>query len=197
MRSIQSETGKLESVILRSVQNSFLNQEKIDQEWQKLHYLDRPDYQRAVGEYEFFRQLFITHQIDIIEAPAAELLTMDSIYVRDSTFVCDDGAVLCRMGKTDRIPESESMRSVYKSQGITVLGEIKAPGKLEGGDILWLDNHTLAVGQGYRTNAAGIEQLRDFTRDCVDEIIVVPSPHWNGPTDVFHLMSVVSPLDTN
>jgi N-dimethylarginine dimethylaminohydrolase len=50
------------------------------------------------------------------------------------------------------------------------------------------------VGRGYRTNDEGIEQLRALLADGVDELLVVPSPHWNGPTDVFHLMSVISPL---
>jgi N-dimethylarginine dimethylaminohydrolase len=51
------------------------------------------------------------------------------------------------------------------------------------------------VGRGYRTNEAGIGQLRDLVRDCVDEVVVVPLPHWRGPEDVFHLMSIVSPID--
>ena len=28
----------------------------------------------------------------------------------------------------------------------------------------------------------------------MDEIVTVPLPHWRGPGDVFHLMSVISPL---
>ncbi len=59
----------------------------------------------------------------------------------------------------------------------------------------WIDQRTLAVGRGYRTNDAGIRQLRDLVRDCVDEVVVVPLPHWHGPADVFHLMSIVSPVD--
>src|SRR5437870_5437780 len=68
-------------------------------------------------------------------------------------------------------------------------------GTVEGGDVCWIDQRTLAVGRGYRTNDAGIRQLRDLVRDCVDEVVVVPLPHWHGPADVFHLMSMVSPVD--
>src|SRR5437879_57547 len=62
-------------------------------------------------------------------------------------------------------------------------------------DVRWIDERSLAVGRGYRTNDAGIRQLRELVRDCVDEVVVVPLPHWRGPEDVFHLMSIVSPID--
>ena len=52
---------------------------------------------------------------------------------------------------------------------------------------------TLAVGRGYRTNDEGIRQLQALLGSDV-EVVVVPLPHWQGPSDVFHLMSMISPL---
>ena len=66
---------------------------------------------------------------------------------------------------------------------------------LEGGDVVWLDERTLAVGRGYRTNDEGIRQLKELTSDIIDEYVVVPLPHWKGPEDVMHLMSLISPVD--
>ncbi len=66
---------------------------------------------------------------------------------------------------------------------------------MEGGDVAWVGPGTLAVGRGYRTNEEGIRQLGDLVGDAADEILVVPLPHWKGPADVFHLMSIFSPLD--
>jgi N-dimethylarginine dimethylaminohydrolase len=60
---------------------------------------------------------------------------------------------------------------------------------------VWLDHRTLAVGRGYRTNDDGVAQLRALLADSIDDLIVVPLPHWRGPADVFHLMSLVSPVD--
>ena len=74
-------------------------------------------------------------------------------------------------------------------------GAIQPPGRLEGGDVVWLDDRTIAVGRGYRTNDEGIAQLRRLLGESVDEVIVVALPHWRGPGDVFHLMSIVSPVD--
>jgi N-dimethylarginine dimethylaminohydrolase len=78
---------------------------------------------------------------------------------------------------------------------VPIRGRITGAGRLEGGDVCWINPGTVAVGRGYRTNDAGIGQLRDLLAGCVDEVIVVALPHWRGPEDVFHLMSIVSPID--
>ncbi len=74
------------------------------------------------------------------------------------------------------------------------MGSIDGNGRLEGGDFVWLDESTCAVGHGYRTNAEGIRQLKVILGPEI-EVIEVPLPHYKGPDDVFHLMSFVSPLD--
>jgi N-dimethylarginine dimethylaminohydrolase len=78
---------------------------------------------------------------------------------------------------------------------VSVVGEIRRPGCLEGGDVVWLDARTVVVGRGYRTNDDGIRQFRELLGDTIDDLIVVPLPHWRGPNDVFHLMSMLSPVD--
>jgi N-dimethylarginine dimethylaminohydrolase len=77
---------------------------------------------------------------------------------------------------------------------VPVIGAIASPGRLEGGDLVWINETTVAIGEGYRTNAAGIAQFRSFLPAHV-ECLTVPLPHWRGPSDVFHLMSMLSPVD--
>ncbi len=98
------------------------------------------------------------------------------------------------MGKPARENEPAAQRRAFEALGITVAGAIEPPGQIEGGDVVWFDERTVAVGRGYRTNDAGIEQFRDLLGPGVD-VIVVPLPHYRGPADVFHLMSIVSPVD--
>ena len=76
-----------------------------------------------------------------------------------------------------------------------MLGSIDPPGSVEGGDLTWLDERTLAAGHGYRTNAEGLHQLHALLEDAIDELLIVPLPHWRGPDDVMHLMSLISPID--
>ena len=56
---------------------------------------------------------------------------------------------------------------------------------------------TLAVGRGARTNDEGIRQLRALLDGSFDELIVVPLPDWPGQHDVMHLMSLISPVDSD
>src|SRR4029453_3486230 len=94
--------------------------------------------------------------------------------------------------ETEPVAQAEADRTL----GDRILGTIVPPGRVEGGDVAWLDSRTLAGGRGYRTNDAVIAQLRQMFGPSI-ELVVVPLPHWRGMTDVFHLMSFLSPVDHN
>ena len=99
------------------------------------------------------------------------------------------------MGKDQRVSEVEEVKSYFKSLNIPILGQIMRPGKLEGGDVVWINEKTVAIGEGYRSNAEGIRQFKKFLGDDIENIITVALPHWNGPSDCLHLMSNLSPID--
>jgi len=117
--------------------------------------------------------------------------------VRDAVVVSDKGAILCRMGKAQRRGEPDASGRFFAAAGLPIAGRIEGSGRLEGGDVVFLDSRTVAVGQGYRTNGEGIRQLRQILGESVDEVIAVPLPHGSGPDDVLHLMSLLSPLDAD
>ena len=121
---------------------------------------------------------------------------MDSIYVRDAAVVCDRGVILCSMGKTQRSDEPAAQGRFYEEIGVPIAGRIEPPGTLEGGDVAWLDDKTLVVGRGYRTNDDGIRQLGALL-EGIAEVVPVHLPHHKGPSDVFHVMSVWSPIDND
>ena len=64
-------------------------------------------------------------------------------------------------------------------------------------DIVWLDSHTLLVGHGYRTNPAGITQMREMLKPHVVGVLTAPLPYGPGPSACLHLMSLISLLDEN
>jgi N-dimethylarginine dimethylaminohydrolase len=128
--------------------------------------------------------------------PADPNTGLDSIYARDATIICDRGVILCHMGKAARKTEPDAQETAFGSLGLPMLGAIGGEGTLEGGDVTWLDSETIAVGRGYRTNGEGIRQLRGILEPEI-EVIEVALPHWRGPGDVFHLMSVLSPIDND
>jgi N-dimethylarginine dimethylaminohydrolase len=191
----QSEIGTITRLLLKHARAAFRDAGHIAAEWQPLNFTAAPDLARAADEYDQFVDLLGTAGCEFTMLPEADSVALDSVYVRDASVVCDRGAILCSMGKRQRAAEPAVQETHLRACGYPILGSIRPPGRLEGGDVLWLDDRTLAVGRGYRTNDDGIAQLRALLGDSVDELLVVPLIHWRGPTDVFHLMSIISPVD--
>jgi len=192
-----SEYLKLASVYLKSAKNSFLSEEELSEHWETLQYLSKPNFKKSLEEYAAFQTFFREKNISTCFFPINKKTKIDSIYCRDASIATDFGIIICNMGKQGRIHEPYAQLEAYKMNNVNILGEIKFPGTLEGGDVAWLDQHTLAVGHTYRTNEEGISQLEGLLQPKGIEIIVVELPHYKGKSDVFHLMSILSPVDKN
>jgi N-dimethylarginine dimethylaminohydrolase len=190
----QSDVGRLRRVVVKHVRDAFVDEAAIDRQWQDLNYYGRPDLPRAIEEYDRFVELMSRFDIAVDFLPVDSKVGMDSLYPRDTTITTDRGVILCNMGKPQRRTEPEAIAAFLRLRQTKILGTISGAGSIEGGDVTWLDPRTLAVGRGYRTNDEGIRQLKQLLGPDV-EVITVPLPHWKGPGDVFHLMSMISPLD--
>jgi N-dimethylarginine dimethylaminohydrolase len=191
-----SDIGKIKTLFIKNVQQAFISDAHIEQHWKELNYLGKPTLDKAVEEYAGFEDILKKLGADIFYFPEDDTVNMDSVYCRDAAVATDAGMILCNMGKEARKQEPLAQRKAFEANGFKILGSITAPGTLEGGDVAWLDEHTLAVGHGYRTNAEGIRQLTALLKPLNVEVITVPLPHYKGPSDVFHLMSILSPVDT-
>jgi len=134
-------------------------------------------------------------RVEFIDQDADELA--DACFTHDPSLVTDRGAVLLRMGKDLRQGEVELHAEAYQTHDVPILGRIKAPGTVEGGDCLWLDERTLAVGCGYRTNEAGINQLRSILAPLNIEVLSYDLPVLAGPHACLHLMSLISIVDVD
>ena len=195
--SSHSESGKLTSLFLKKASAAFINDAHISQHWASLNYLEKPLIEKALAEYEAFEKILKDNGSQIFYFPEDSSVNMDSIYCRDAAIATTKGMIICNMGKEGRKNEPLAQQKAYEAAGIPVLGVIKAPGTIEGGDVAWLDDNTLAVGHTYRTNEQGIQQLTNLLKPLGVKVITAPMPHYKGPSDVFHLMSVLSPIDTN
>jgi N-dimethylarginine dimethylaminohydrolase len=195
--SSHSESGKLNSLFIKKASAAFINDEHITKHWEALNYLGKPNIDKALVEYDAFEKILKDNGAQIFYFPEDASVNMDSIYCRDAAIATSKGMIICNMGKEGRINEPAAEQRAFEANGIPVLGVITAPGTLEGGDVAWLDNKTLAVGHTYRTNEEGIRQLTNLLAPLGVTVMSVPMPHYKGPSDVFHLMSVLSPVDNN
>jgi N-dimethylarginine dimethylaminohydrolase len=189
-----NEFDPLHTVAIRSAEEAFCSTSKVASEWQALRFHSQPDVEKAFEEYGEFKRILEAQGAALIELPGRDELTLDAIYARDATIVTPGGMILCNMGRKTRAHEPGANATAYEAQGFSILGEIRAPGTLEGGDFIWLNENAAAIGLGPRTNQDGIDQLKELLGPKV-ELHIVPLPAPGHPEDVFHLMSMISPLD--
>ena len=135
--------GQLKRVAIRDVDAAFVSDAKIDTEWRDLNYHSRPDLALARKQYAAFAQALKNSGAEVIKLPSAAGLTMDSIYTHDALVVTPNGLVMPRMGKAQRRKEAEVNGETLAKLGFPNGGSIGGEGKLEGGDLVCLDEHTL------------------------------------------------------
>ncbi len=193
--STLSEVSRLQHVVLKHPRDAFVDEATIAAQWQRLNFVGPPDLARATDEYDRFVSAIRSAGAQVTFLPRDDRTTLDSVYVRDASIVSPRGLILCTMGKAARTGEPAAQRDALATvqPSIPIAGEITAPGTLEGGDVVWLDDTTIVVGRGYRSNDEGIRQLSALVGDRV-RVVVVPLPHWHGQSDVMHLMSLISPV---
>ena len=182
-------TPPLKRVIMRAPGDS-LRQAKAE-DW---HYGPGFNGNRAIEQFGIFAGLISASGTEIIWIEDSGDGLADAMFTHDPSLVTDKGAVILRMGKPGRMAEPDLHEAAYKAAGIPILGRIEAPGCVEGGDCVWVDATTLAVGRGVRTNQAGIEQLGEILAPLGVSVLGFDLPLGNGADACLHLMSVVSPL---
>lgn len=186
----QSMVGKLRQVVVRAPDRSFADADP--EEW---HYASQPDFDGAVAEHRAF--------VDILEKAGVELIwhdgplpgLADAIFTHDSALVTNHGSIILRMGKKLREGEEEAMARLLSKIGIPELGRLQGDGRAEGGDLLWLDEQTLAVGVGFRTNSEGAAQLAQILAPVGVSVLAYDLPYYQGPDACLHLMSLISMID--
>jgi len=163
--------------------------------WQAYGWRSEPDPGAMVAEHEAFRALLAESGAEVVLAETPHGPDPDAIYTYDPAIVADTGAILLRPGKEGRRGEPDAMGADFVEAGVPIAGRLDAPALAEGGDTVWLDEQTLLVGRGYRTNDEGIRSLRELLPGV--DVIAFDLPHYHGASEVMHLMSFLSPLDVD
>lgn len=191
----QSMVGKIKSIVIKHPRDAFISQENLDENAAKYNYIGVPDYEKTLEEYAEFEKIIRDNVENVYYLPRDERAGLDSVYAHDTVKITEKGAIILNMGKEVRRGETGATKDFLQSIGVPILGEITGEGRVEGGDVLWLDERTIAIGRSYRTNDEGIRQMKELTKDVVDEFIVVDLPHANGEEEILHLMSLISLVD--
>jgi N-dimethylarginine dimethylaminohydrolase len=182
----QNMTALLRRVLVRPPGNDFSR-------WREYGWRGEPDPGRIAAEHDGLCAALEAAGAEVVLADPAADGNLDAVYVFDPVITCDAGAILLRPGKKARRTETNELRAAFEAAGIPIAAELTEPALAEGGDTMWLDETTLVVGLGYRTNEGGAAQLAEALPGV--EVITVDLPHYHGRGEVMHLLSLISPLD--
>jgi len=180
-------TGTLRRVLLRPPRSDELAH------WREFGWRAAPDADTIAREHAELCALLARIGVEVVLAEEPVPGDPDAIYAYDPVLIGPEGALLLRIGKPGRMAEAEALVPALTAAGIAIAARMEAPATADGGDMFWLDERTLLVGRGYRTNDEGIESLRALLPDT--DVIAFDLPHLRGRAAVLHLMSLVSPLD--
>jgi dimethylargininase len=161
--------------------------------WREYGWRAEPDLARLTLEHGAFCTALTAGGAEVVLAETPVPGDPDGIYVFDPAIVSNSGAIVLRPGKEGRLAETDAIAADFEHAGVPVAARLVAPELADGGDTIWLDDRTLLVGRGYRTNDEGIRALQA----ALPEVAVVPFdlPHLHGAEVVLHLLSLLSPLD--
>ena len=192
-----SMVGTLQRVLVCAPESAGWNDPERVTQARNLGYPRPPVFELAEAQHRKLCQILQETGAEVSYLPPSPDLTLDAVYTHDASLATDFGLIAMHPGKSNRVAEAARHREFCAGLGIPTLGDVKAPGKTEAGDMVWLDERTLLIGLGYRTNREGIQQMRDLLKPHGVEVLAAPLPYGPGPSACLHLMSLFSVLDEN
>ena len=159
------------------------------------HYASRPDLERAQQEHDELMTILRQEGAEVHFHQTQLPDHADAVFVHDPALVTDKGAIVLRMGKELRRGEEPALGSCLEQHGVPIHATLHGDATAEGGDLMWIDENTLAVGVGFRTNGEGLRQLREVLSSQGVQVIPFDLPYHHGADSCLHLMSLISVVD--
>lgn len=186
----QSMVAPLRTVLVKRPDDAFAVSDPVA--W---HYTARPELAKAQQEHDALVALLRQGGAEVVYHDEPQPDHADAIFAFDPAIVTDQGAIILSMGKPQRRGEEAAMARRFEQLGVPILYTLQGEARAEGGDLLWVDHDTLAIGLGFRTNIEGARQLRDALSGIGVKVIPVELPYYTGPGACLHLLSLISIVD--
>lgn len=184
----QNMVGRLRRVLVRRPDEAFANADPA--EW---HYSAQPDLAEAQREHDEFAAILRAAGAEVVYHDEPLPGMADAIFVQDPATVTDAGAVILSMGKPLRRGEGAAMARGLEAAGVPIHASLDGDARAEGGNLLWIDKHTLAAGVGLRTNPEGVRQLAGAVASLGVEVVPIQMPQdASDPNACLHLLSFIS-----
>ena len=162
--------------------------------WKEYGWRSEPNPAGLLREHERFCSIVEDAGADVVVAEPLDD-DPDAVFTFDPALVTENGAIILRPGKAGRRTEPAVAARDLERAGVPVAATVEEPSVAEGGDFIRLDEGTLLAGRGYRTGDTGIDAVAQALPGV--ETLAFDLPHWHGEGEVMHLLSLLSPLDTD
>lgn len=186
---VRSSVGTLERVAVR---RPLTGGPDVVAQYEGAHW-QTPDLDRLAAQHAGFVQTLRDLGSEVVELDPVPGLP-DAVFVYDPAFVIPSGTVVFQAAKKARVGEGEQLAAGLEQAGVPTIGRLVGDATADAGDMFWLDEDTVAIGRGYRTNQAAIDQMRGILAADGVAVEQFDLPHDMGPEYCLHLMSVISPI---
>ncbi len=186
----QSMIAPLKRVMIRRPDQAFGNADPV--QWHYTQPINLPEAQR---EHDALAAMLKQAGAEVIYHDVPLPQHADAIFVFDPSLITNAGAILLSMGKPLRRGEEAAQREMFERLGIPIYASLSGEARAEAGDMLWIDERTLAVGCGFRTNAEAVRQLRAALQPIGVSVLAYDLPYFTGPEACLHLLSLISIVD--
>jgi len=168
--SVRSEIAPLEHALVHEPGSEFT--QVVDPDawgWRGL-----PRLEQACKEHRALVDALEDAGVTVHELAGAGDGLANSLFVHDVGFVIEGGAVIGNMANQIRQGEEQLLTERLVEFGVPIYHTVHGPGWFEAGNVVWLDEETVAVGRSMTTNGEGIDQVRTVLETYGIELIEVP-----------------------
>jgi len=138
------------------------------------------DINKMMHEHNLLVEAYLENGVDTEFLPA-DKVRPNSVFARDFGGCVQEGFILGRFREHLRDKEHVDYKAKMEELGIPVIVECKE-GLFEGGDFMFLNEHTIALGMFARTNEKGYKEIKKGLDPYGYEVIPVP-----GKPEYLHL----------
>lgn len=165
---VKNGTGVLKKVLVSKP--DYLKAAKINEIAKKWDY--ELDIEKMRKEHEAFVEAYRNNGVEVAFLDSNEGRP-NSVFARDFGSCIKEGYILGNFKLPLRYQEHDDYKKRMEELGVPMVAEIKN-GLFEGGDFMFLNEHTIALGMADRTNEEGYLEMKQQVEPLGYEIIPVP-----------------------
>ena len=148
--------------------------------------LEIPDWKLALQQHDALAQAYRDQGVSVHYVEPEGVPPPNQIFCADLFFMTPEGAILARPASTVRAGEERWVARRLADLGIPILRTLRGNALFEGADAHWLDEKTVLIGRGLRTNREAIVQIKSVLNEMNVQVVPV-----DLPVGTMHLMGIL------